>query len=164
MRYTLGTAAKATGKAKSTILRALESGKLSAEKDVDGAYSIDPAELHRVFPLQPHATRSENGASNDTQPPAEHLKTPIETGVLQAEVERLREQLQSFAMERNRERGQLEDQIEDLRRRLDAEGEERRTLTRILTDQREKAAAQPDAPPVEAHQGFWARLFGRPAA
>jgi len=50
MRYTLGTAAKATGKSKTTIQRAIARGQISAERLGHGGYSIDPSELHRVFP------------------------------------------------------------------------------------------------------------------
>lgn len=50
MRYTLGTAAKATGASKSSILRAIKSGRLSyIEKDATG-YHIEASELFRVFP------------------------------------------------------------------------------------------------------------------
>ncbi len=50
MRYTLGTAAKATGASKSSILRAIKSGRLSYnEKDASG-YHIEASELFRVFP------------------------------------------------------------------------------------------------------------------
>jgi hypothetical protein len=51
MRYTLGQAAKATGKGKTTIQRAVAKGLISAEKGRNGEYQIDPAELHRVFPI-----------------------------------------------------------------------------------------------------------------
>jgi hypothetical protein len=48
--FTLGTAAKAAGVSKSTIHRAIKSGRMSV-RDKDGAgYQIDPAELFRVFP------------------------------------------------------------------------------------------------------------------
>lgn len=50
MKHTLGTAAKATGKAKSTILKALKTGKISGDKNASGEWQIDPSELHRVFP------------------------------------------------------------------------------------------------------------------
>lgn len=46
----LSQAAKITGKSKSTINRAIKSGKLSATRHDDGTYSIDAAELHRAFP------------------------------------------------------------------------------------------------------------------
>lgn len=50
MAYTLGEAAKATGKSKATISKAIKSGRISAMKDEAGTFHIDPAELHRVYP------------------------------------------------------------------------------------------------------------------
>lgn len=48
--YTLGEAAKATGKSKAAISKAIKSGRISASKQTDGVYKIDPSELHRVYP------------------------------------------------------------------------------------------------------------------
>ena len=75
---TLGTASQATGRAKSTILRAIKSGRISATRAETGEWSIDPAELFRVFPAlaipgatpQPaqterDATRAERDATTD---------------------------------------------------------------------------------------------------
>jgi hypothetical protein len=53
MRYTLGTAAQAAVVAKSTLSRAIHSGRLSAERRIDGSYAIDASELLRVFEPQP---------------------------------------------------------------------------------------------------------------
>ena len=50
MVYTLGEAAKATGKSKATISKAIKSGRVSARKDETGTFHIDPSELHRVYP------------------------------------------------------------------------------------------------------------------
>jgi excisionase family DNA binding protein len=50
MVYTLGEAAKATGKSKATISKAIKSGRISAHKDEIGTFHIDPSELHRVYP------------------------------------------------------------------------------------------------------------------
>ena len=49
MAYTLGEAAKATGKSKATISKAIKSGRISAVKDETGTFHIDPSELHRVY-------------------------------------------------------------------------------------------------------------------
>ena len=49
----LSQAAKLTGKSKSTINRAIRTGKLSATRHEDGTYSIDPAELARAFDVEP---------------------------------------------------------------------------------------------------------------
>jgi hypothetical protein len=48
MTYNLSTAAMATGASKSTILRAIKAGRISATKD-DVGWQIEVAELHRVF-------------------------------------------------------------------------------------------------------------------
>jgi len=48
--FTLGTASQATGCAKSTILRAIKAGRISATRDELGQWSIEPVELFRCFP------------------------------------------------------------------------------------------------------------------
>jgi hypothetical protein len=68
MRYTLGQAAKATGKSKTTIQRAVAKGIVSGEKGLNGEYRIDPAELHRVFPLKNSVTVTENAIWNEARP------------------------------------------------------------------------------------------------
>src|SRR5215211_4042891 len=42
-------ASELTGKDRSTITRAIDAGKLSAAKDEQGRFLIDPSELERVF-------------------------------------------------------------------------------------------------------------------
>src|ERR1700730_11739641 len=66
MYLSLGKAAKEAGVAKSTISKALSSGKLSyREKNSDG-YKIDPAELFRVYP-KTAKTDADELTSNDWQ-------------------------------------------------------------------------------------------------
>jgi hypothetical protein len=48
--FTLGTASQATGCAKSTILRAIKAGRISATRDDLQQWQIEPSELFRVFP------------------------------------------------------------------------------------------------------------------
>jgi hypothetical protein len=50
MSYTLAAAAAACGVNKSTVLRAIKSGKISGTKDENGEWHVEPAELHRVYP------------------------------------------------------------------------------------------------------------------
>lgn len=102
MKHTLGSAAKATGKAKSTILRAIKSGVLSASRTAPGPYQIDPSELHRVFP----SVSAKPDTSNDTQPNVEQDAS-------------LRFQMETLIAERERERSQMQATIDDLRERLD---------------------------------------------
>ena len=100
---TLGQAAKATGKSKSTLTRAIKAGRLSAQKGEDGSYAIDPAELSRVYEVQPSATVAQP-SERDTMPPPD--ATPV--AVLQ---ERLRAAEDALARER--------ETVDDLRARLD---------------------------------------------
>jgi hypothetical protein len=54
MSYTLTTAARAVGLNRTTILRAIKSGKISGTKDEHGEWHIEPCELHRVYPPVAH--------------------------------------------------------------------------------------------------------------
>ena len=46
----LAQAAALTGKSKSTLTRAIKSGRMSAVRRADGTFGLDPAELLRVYP------------------------------------------------------------------------------------------------------------------
>ena len=71
MAYTLGQAAKACGKSKSTLSKAVKAGKISVIKNDDGSFSIEPVELFRVFPAVSQTPKDEQ----------EQIKsTPQETG------------------------------------------------------------------------------------
>ena len=52
MHLSLGQAAKETGKSKSVISNALNSGRLSGKRNDKGGWEIDPSELFRVFTKQ----------------------------------------------------------------------------------------------------------------
>lgn len=112
--YTLGQAAKATGKSKSTILKSIRNGNISAEKDENGYWRIDPSELHRVY-----SAVSQETVSHDAS------RTPENTG--EHRVELLETELR--ALRRDNER--LESQVEDLREDRDAwrEQAQRKRLT-----------------------------------
>jgi hypothetical protein len=72
MAFTLGTASQATGCAKSTILRAIKAGRISAVRDDLGQWQIEPVELFHVFPTlahpdaTPHTRPMERDATTDT--------------------------------------------------------------------------------------------------
>ena len=52
MAYTLAQAAVAVGRSKSSVLRAIKAGKVSAVRDEATAeWRIEPAELHRLYPV-----------------------------------------------------------------------------------------------------------------
>jgi hypothetical protein len=103
---------------------------MSAGKDDQGRYQIDPAELYRVFPV--------NTGNSQISVEGVRQETGLETGGLQATVEHLRELL-----------AEIKDERDDLRRRLDREAEERREaqtkLTALLTHQ---PAPKADLPPT----------------
>jgi len=130
----LNEASKLSGRAKSTLSKALKSGKLSyVSKDAKtGAYEIDPAELLRVFP---ETSKSGNGDQKET--PEKHYGN----SALEVEVEQLRQRL-----------ADKDDVIADLRQRLDTEADDRRKLTALLTDQTATTGSQ--------KPGFWKRVFG----
>ncbi len=159
MPYSLKQAAAASGKSKPTILRAIQGGKISAEKDQQGEWQIEPAELHRVYPPVPERNGSDETVWNDTQ----QADSPVETVLLRAEVEQMRERFASLEIDRERDRREASDTITDLRRRLDQSEQERRDvnrqLTALLTDERPKTEAPPGLRRDRLEsRGFWARL------
>lgn len=86
MSYTLGTAAIATGLNKSTILRSIRSGKISATRTEHGTWSIDASELHRVYPPLP-LQQQNNGSEQRHAIPDE---TPAMVAELRAVIADLR--------------------------------------------------------------------------
>jgi hypothetical protein len=142
MAYTLGEAAKASGKSKTSIRRALDSGRISGAKNALGAWAIEPAELHRVFP------RVERG-SGDAAPEAARSVTAGGAGVTPVLEARLE------AAERL---------IEELRGQCARWQQQAERLTLLLTDQRSRS--EPAATPsgIAADGRFrraWAALIGR---
>jgi hypothetical protein len=100
MNYTLGTAAKATGKSKTTIQRSIANGAISASKGKNGIYSIDPSELHRVFPLVNVDTVARLSQMDTARPPDE---TPLQVKIeaLEAMLERERDALTEMRSDRD---------------------------------------------------------------
>jgi excisionase family DNA binding protein len=62
----LREAAQQAGTSKSTILRAIQSGRLSAGRTDAGGYAIDPAELFRVYAPKPSVVAPERSADQGT--------------------------------------------------------------------------------------------------
>ena len=125
--YTLGQAAKATGKQKSTILEAIRNGRISAAKNDLGRYQIDPAELHRVYPP---IVQTEREATQTN---------PYKTELLEEKIKFL-----------EREIARLERQEADLREDRD---HWRKQATALLTDQR----AKPEPPGTGLWQRLFGR-------
>ncbi|MGH8326948.1 MAG: DNA-binding protein, partial [Steroidobacteraceae bacterium] len=101
MAYTLAKAATAVGRDRSSILRAIKSGKLSAMRDeASGAWLIEPSELHRLYPPA--------DAQGSAQPDAE-----VRTDESAPEIRELRALLEQERQERRRERADRDTVIAD---------------------------------------------------
>jgi excisionase family DNA binding protein len=151
MNYTLSQAAKVTGKSKSSISRAIDTGRLSANRN-GSLFEIDAAELHRVFPLKVDTDGVPlNGSKNVPRNDLDDRGTGRNYSILDREIELLRERL-----------GDKETQITDLRGerdRLLKVLEEQAGSVRQLTDQSRKLTAEPPPQP-KGFRGFLHRLTG----
>ena len=101
MVYTLGQAAKATGKTKAAISKAIKSGRLTGNKNDLGHFEIDPAELHRVYPPV-----NENSIPKVK---GEREETPSELIELRLKVKMLEEQKNDLRAERDDLKGQRDE-------------------------------------------------------
>lgn len=113
MTYTLGQAAKATGKSKSTISKALKNGVISAEKGANGAFKIDPSELHRVFPansIKEHSQPTENTSK-------ERLETAVKLAQLEVRLEAAEKRAEDLEKDRDSWRNQANSLLVDKRPR-----------------------------------------------
>lgn len=104
----LREAEKLTGLGRSSLQKAIKTGKLSASRGSSGAWEVEVAELQRVYALKLPETGSE-------QPQNEVVRSDVETDLL-------RQQLRM-----------MEETISDLRARLTRSDEERTRLTLMLT-------------------------------
>ena len=100
MSYTLGMAAKATGKSKTTIQRAISKGTISAHKEKNGRYSIDPSELHRVFPMVSNDTVTQPSQVDTSRPP-DLTSLQVKVDAMEAMLEREREALTEMRSDRD---------------------------------------------------------------
>lgn len=136
MQYTAGQAAQATGKNIATITRAIKSGKISAQKDVSGAWRIDVSELHRAFPLNVQDLRKPEMQS-DARPLQEQSKS--QTAALEQELGALRERVAAQSELLEERAGQISDLKEDRDRwRQQATNllEDKKSTSKISTDKK----------------------------
>lgn len=148
---TLSQAAKASGKSKSTLSRAIKVGRLSATRLDDGNFSIDSAELFRAYPATPKNPYDERPIEQNATPTSAELQSRV--SMLEQLLEKERE---AVAREREisaREREISADLKEDRDRwrtqatglLLDLRTTQEKATSEVLRDQRPK--------------GFWKRLF-----
>ena len=136
MPYSLQQAGDAVHLSKSSILRAIRRGTISAVRDARGNWAIEPAELFRAFP--PGTPGTVPGTADDA---SRHGAEPVVPRAL-------------LEAEQNRAKV-LEEVVADLRRRLDAEAEERCRLTAVLADLRQAPASIPTASAPPPARRFW---------
>ncbi len=145
MELSLSAAARATGRSKSTIGRAIKSGKLSARRDDAGGYHIDASELARAFNWDPGGSVPWSA----TAPSGPVAGPPVQGGapvaVLEAKLALLEQALdreyEALAHER--------ETTADLRQRLDR------------SDERVRALLGQAVPAPAPARGLLARLFRR---
>lgn len=117
MSWSVSRAARETGLSKSTISRAIKSGRISAARQQDGSYLIEPAEIFRVYPpnvAQPHHDARHDASRNPSEEVMSTTSKDLE--VLQVRLAMTEELLMQ---ERENSRRQQET-VQDLRKRLDA--------------------------------------------
>jgi hypothetical protein len=126
--YSLAQAAAAVGRNRSSVLRAIKAGKISAVRDeATGEWRIEPAELHRLYPVADEPEREQGNAQprNDSA---------------EVEIRELRARL-----------ADKDDVIADLRQQRDQAHQQLALalgqITALLTDQRPTSAP--------ARRGWW---------
>ena len=139
MAYSLTEASIASGRNRSSVLRAIKSGRISASRDeATGEWRIEPAELHRLYPVA-----DASGAAPDRNSSA-----PAEIQELRA---RLGDKDTTIAEQRAA--------LDDLRRRLDqADADRRQALDRLAAAQERITALLTDqrpAPSASTRRSWW---------
>src|SRR3546814_7268522 len=97
MGITLREASEKVGVTRQTLMKAIKTGRVSAEKSDNGEWRIEPVELFRVWP-----------PVNGVQQPLQSNITGSDTPGLQAENRLLREQVAELREERNAWREQAQ--------------------------------------------------------
>ena len=142
--FTMGQAAKEVGTSKTSIHRAIKSGKLSASRNDDGTFSIDPAELFRAYPRN-GPSRHGAGTLEQTVPAGAAPVTAADAAVT---AERAALAAQVVALER--QAAMQDERIAELKEQRDAWQRQAEQAQRLLAS----------SPPAPERRGFFARLFG----
>ena len=130
MAITLTEATEMTGKSKSTLTRAIISGKLTATRSEDGkTYQVDESELARVYPLV-----SVNHGSPDDSP---SVNQP-ESVPAAAQIELVQDQIDEIKRIHRREVERMEAQIDDLRQDRDDWKTQASNQTLLLKHEQER--------------------------
>lgn len=140
MGISLLEAAESVGMTKAGIRKAIGKGKISAKKNENGEWQIDPAELFRVYPpKKTEHTNQKELVSDSTHEVSSNNNSVIaaENKLLREQVELLKNQLGKAEENHAKSMKLLEEQIVSIRQ---------------LTDQREGQGMKKG--------GFWSRVLG----
>jgi len=156
MAYTLTEAATATGLSRSTIFRAIKSGRISAAR-IEGNFSIEPVELHRVFP--PVSEKRADDAAMNQDALAAALPDTALIAQLESEIRSLRGMS-----------ALMEGRFREMRDDRDAWRQQAQQVTQQLAlplrrpEPQVQQAAQPFGPPIQqapdqvrARRWWWRR-------
>ena len=138
---TLSKAAKVVGVSKATIHRAIKSGRISAARQDDGSYLIDPAEINRLYP---HGLDLYNGGTPETgfdYGNRKRSETTSAIAVIAAELAGARQLIETLRL-----------QVEDLRSDRDAWRLQAETAQRLLAQSRDAPAS-----PRASARSFWGK-------
>lgn len=188
-KLSLREAAKMAGRGKSTIHAAIKDGRLSAGRNDQGAFEIDPVELHRVFPYDLDIDGTPRGTRRDVRQDAQAAhpvmsialdRPSSRTGragsalsTAERELAEALRQLDQLKQDRERDsrhaRELAEREIDHLRQTLDGERTAKNDLAaaheahlRDLRREVEQVRAMLPAPETTGKsRSWWARLQGR---
>jgi len=117
MSWSVSRAARETGLSKSTISRAIKSGRISATRQHDGSYHIEPAELFRVYPRG--VAHPPSDARHDA--PRNPYEEAPATSSNEVELLKLKLAMTEELLLQERENSKRQQEtVQDLRKRLDA--------------------------------------------
>lgn len=127
-RFNISDASRISGKGRSTIQRALKSGRLSSIPGPGGAKLIDASELQRVYGDDCDFSLARSGSSGSTNGRGEA------DAVTHEKLEAIQQQLDTLKEERRREREQFQSQIDHLQDSLKLAQEGHNNATKLLED------------------------------
>jgi len=156
MGYTLGQAAKACGKSKYVLQKALMNGRISGKKrDDSDQWDIDPAELHRVYPV----AVSDNAKKNESVPQDTHVIQELESR-LKAVMEE-RDRLQYEKNELLEDRNAWRDQAQSLKLLTAPKSDPYAAILERLESIEKGVVSSNPIPAAELPpKSFWRRLVG----
>ena len=134
-KVTISEASRLVRKTRQTLYTHNKKGKLSFTELDDGSPAVSIVELQRVYGKL--HVRVDNKTDSDTVKKSNNRqsltgkKTKLDKG-LEAEIKRIKEELDKEKAERLRERNQFEDTVTDLQKQRDGWQEQEKAITRQL--------------------------------